>query len=313
MGVRNFDGCEKSCPYFITTKVLTFVLFYVMIITEQRKYTEIHNRRSKKKMIRKQNGNCEEVIFNSIAELVKFNRETERTEFYRNYHVSDEGSSGYSFTKTNSYEEAEDLLLHGWDEMAKTLNKKINVNVKSGNKTKTVYDVQGYQCSVPRYLQGIPTNMINNKKVIQKQKVLDIVKDFGYSGVTKSETIERESIKLLKAVNELESKGYRCNVSIVIVSKKGYTNNYVKMQVKIKNASQRMNIKQMAFPLVHPSMFRRIVFGIIERLEETKSFGSGYGWCTEYDEVKHLFKGSYFIPRIVSENEITDMEKYKVI
>lgn len=263
-------------------------------------------------MIRKEENGNKMVMFNSITELVQFNRETERTQFYKNYHMSDElGFSRYSFTKTNSYEEAEDLLLHGWDEMAEKLTKKINnVKCQNGYKNKTVYDVQGYQACVPRYLQGMPDSMVSSKRIVTKQKVLNIVKDFGYSGSTSAETIENESIKVLKAVSDLESRGYRVNLSITFVSK--CRGKYISMIVKIKNASQRMNIKQMAFPLVHPSMFRRIVFGMIERLEETKNFGSGYGYCTEYNETKHLFKGSYFIPRIVCEEEITDIEKYKI-
>lgn len=252
------------------------------------------------------------VCFDSITEVVKFNRETERTKFYQKYHTSDEVSDvGYNFTKTNSYEEAEDLLLHGWDEMAEKLTKKVsNVKCQNGYKNKTVYGVQGYQACVPRYLQGIPDSMVSNKRIVTKQKVLNIVKDFGYSGSTSTQTIEEESVKVLKLINSLESKGYRVNLSITFVSR--YRGKYISMMVKIKNASQRMNIKQMAFPLVHPSMFRRIVFGLIERLEETKHFGSGYGRCIEYNETKHLFKGQYFIPRIVSEQEITDIEKYKI-
>lgn len=263
-------------------------------------------------MIKKEIEGSKVIIFNSISEVVQFNRDTERTNFYQSYHTSDETGSGrYSFTKTNSYEEAEDLLLHGWDSMAERLTKKIgNVKCQNGYKNKTVYGVQGYQACVPRYLQGIPDNMVSSKRITTKQKVLNIVKDFGYSGATSAETIENESIKVLKAVNELELTGYRVNLSITFVSR--CRGGYRSVVVKIKNASQRMNIKQMAFPLVHPSMFRRIVFGLIERLPETECFGYGYGTCTEYNETKHLFKGDYFIPHIVSETEITDIEKYKI-
>lgn len=260
-------------------------------------------------MIKKEIEGSKMIIFNSISEVVKFNRETEKTRFYKNYHMSDEHGR-YDFTKTGSYEEAEDLLLHGWDSMAEKLTKKVgNVKCQNGYKNKMIYSMQGYQACVPRYLQGMPDSMISNKRIVTKQKVLNIVKDFGYSGATSTETIENESIKVLKVVNDLESRGYRVNLSIVFVSN---GRRYTGMQIKIKNASQRMNIKQMAFPLVHPSMFRRIVFGLIERLPETSNFGHGYGRCTEYNQTKHLFKGEYFIPRIVSEKEITDIEKYYI-
>lgn len=262
-------------------------------------------------MIRKTNNNGDKmIIFNSISEVVKFNRETERTEKYKFVHRSDEiGQYRYDFTKTNSYEEAEDLLLHGWDFMSQKLTKEIqNKKCKQSYKNKTVYGVQGFQACVPRYLQGMPDSMLSNKRVVTKQKTIDIVKDFGYSGRTTTDVMEEESIKVLRLVDSLESKGYRVNLSLVFVSK--YRGKYIGIMVKIKNASQRMNIKQMAFPLVHPSMFRRVLFGVIERLEETKDFGQGYGHCTSYDETKCLFQGQCFIPRIVSEQEITDIDKY---
>lgn len=265
-------------------------------------------------MVRKTHENKDKmVIFDSIMEVVQFNRNTERTEYYQKYHDSDSMSSDtYRFTKTSSYEEAEDFLLHGWDSMAEKLTNKLGkVTCKNnGYKNKTVYGVQGYQACVPRYLQGVPDNMVSNKRIVTKQKIINIVKDFGYPGATSANVIEEESIKVLKAVNELELKGYRVNLSIVFVSK--YRGEYIGIVVKIKNAGQKMNVKQLAFPLVHPSMFRRIMFGLIERLEETKHFGIGYGMCTTYEETKHLFKGQYFIPRIVSEQEITDIEKYKI-
>lgn len=305
---------KNKLSFFITTKfliteqsVLTFICFMLIYKHRNRKIKKWRYR----KMIRKTHDNGDKmVIFDSIMEVVQFNRKTERTKDYREYHVSDD-KIRTDFAATSSYEEAEDLLLHGWDSMAEKLTNRLGkVTCKNnGYKNKTVYGVQGYQACVPRYLQGMPDSMISNKCVVTKQKVLDIVKDFGYSGVTSTEKIEEESIKVLKLVNSLESKGYRVNLSITFVSG---GRKYTGIVMKIKNASQRMNIKQMAFPLVHPSMFRRIVFGLIERLDETKNFGEGYGYCTDYEETKHLFKGQYFIPRIVSEQEITDIEQYKI-
>ena len=267
-------------------------------------------------MVRKYYNNKKDVkiIFNSLSEVAKFNREAERTSFYGEFHISDEVSSNKDrFTGTHSYEEAEDLLLHGWDEMAKELTEKLG-NIKANSnkyKNKTIYNVSGYQACVPRYLQGIPTNMISNKRIVTKQKVLNITKDFGYSRKVSSRTIKEESIKVLKLINQLELQGYRCNVDICFVNKHNRGNTYDCISIRIKNASQKMNIKKMAFPLVHPSMFRRIMFGLMERLPECENYGYGYGYCTKYDETKHLFKDEYYIPRIVEEKEITDIEKYK--
>jgi hypothetical protein len=101
-------------------------------------------------------------------------------------------------------------------------------------------------------------------------------------------------------------------VFVSFVSRNARHNGYVDIRIKVKDSSQRMNLKQLAFPLAHPSMFRRIVFALIERLEDCKNFGEGYGWCTNWEEVKHLYKGEYYVPRNVREEEITNIEKYKI-
>lgn len=264
-------------------------------------------------MNRKETNNDVNISFDSIAEVVNYIDTVERTAFYKKYHISD--ANDYSFCGTSSMEEARELLFHGWEDGAKQLKDKLDAKVNANNigyKNKTFYDVTGFQCSVPRYLQGIPTNMINNKRVVQKQKVVNITKDFGYSGATSKEVMMRESIKFLRAVEKLEQQGIRCNVFVSFVSKTSKTNKYINIRIKVKESSQRMNLKQLAFPLAHPSMFRRITFALIERLEDCKNFGTGYGLCTEWETVKHLYKGEYYVPRNVREEEITDIEKYKV-
>lgn len=63
--------------------------------------------------------------------------------------------------------------------------------------------------------------------------------------------------------------------------------------------------------MVHPSMLRRIIFGLIERLPECEYLGKFYGIPARNSDAKLLFEKTYFIPAIVEEEEITDIEKYK--
>lgn len=146
-------------------------------------------------MKRTETNNNINISFNSIADVVNYIDTTERTLFYQKYHKSDD--TNCYFRGTHTMEEARDLLFHGWEDGAKQLKSKLDAKVNvnnSGYRNKAFYDIAGFQCSVPRYLQGIPTNMINNKKVIQKQKVVNITKDFGYSGTVTKETMMYESI-----------------------------------------------------------------------------------------------------------------------
>lgn len=261
--------------------------------------------------------NYTKVSFNSINDLMSFINNTPYTPEGKTWNCSiDTSKWTVMFTKTNSFEEATDLLYHGWESGAKLLTTKLNArNGSPVAKNKTVYDVAGFQCSVPRYLQGIPTNMIQNKRVAAKTKVANVVKNFAYASTVSAEMIEEESVKFLEMVQNMEqSSGTRCNVFITIpfyltASKR----NIVCIDVKIKDSTQRMNIKQMAFPLMHPSMFRRIIFNVIEKLEETKEVGSGHGYIIrEQDVVKETMNNVYYVPAIVEEQNIKQIEKYFV-
>lgn len=266
-------------------------------------------------MVKQKVGKNNIIHFNSITEVARFIRDNEDklTDTFKPLRKSERGRE--SFTGTESYDAAEDLLLHGWDEVSKEFTQSIKkVNTSVSFKNRNCYGVAGYQCSVPRYLQGIPTNMISNKRVPVKNKVISITKSISYNCSVRTETIKEQSLKVLKLVNKLESDGYRINLNIALVA----TNNsyakkpkMVSLVVKIKDASQRMNIKQMAFPMVHPSMLRRIIFGLIERLPECEYLGSFYGIPARNSDAKLLFEKTYFIPAIVEEEEITDIEKYK--
>lgn len=252
--------------------------------------------------------------FQNITELVHF---IETEEVYPNFKNKVGGpvsiSGGRAFTETENFEEAKDLLLHGWEHGTREIKGRVEAKETGVNmKQKTVYDVAGYQCSVPRYLQGIPTNMINKKSVAQKNKVITINKACCYAARTPAETIRTESVKVLQLVNRLEKQGYRVNLNVIFGSMK---RNAVVTKVRIKTASQKLNIKQTAFPLVHPSMLRRIILAVWERSEECsyKGFENGYGSvCDNYVLSRTLNKGEYLIPNVLSETEITDIKKYKI-
>ena len=257
------------------------------------------------------------VIFPSINNIVNFNRNTPQTEKMASINQSQaEGFRRTEFTGTTSYKETEGLLLHGWEDVSCELTKSLNAT-NTGLKTvsKNFFSPVGYQPCVPRYLLGLPDSMIQRKQIQQKQKVLNIIKSICYSSRVRTETIKEESLKVLKLIQSLESKGYRCNLYIVDgINKSWNTLEQTLIYLKIKESKQRLNIKQVAFPLVHPSMLRRIFFGVVERLESTKNVGIGYGKVLDEVSVKHktkqIIKNTIVLPPIIKENEITNIEIY---
>lgn len=249
--------------------------------------------------------------FKSISEVLKYINTHEITESFKNANCEHSKQNDKRFTGTSSFDEALELLQHGWDSGTKQINEGLKVQKSETNiKQKTVYDVTGFQCSVPRYLQGIPTNMVNKRNVKQNNKIVTINKNITYSSKTSQKEIIEQSVKVIKVADELERKGYRCNINIMFVTRSHSTTSVTK--VRIKDSSQKMNIKQMAFPIAHPSMLRRVMFALVERYPEcdNRGFTFGYGYpemCREYCKTNDLcFESKIY------EDVIKDIEQYRV-
>ena len=293
--------------------MLTLEQKYVIVNVQK----QVNNTEGEKDMIRKIDGNVYVTEFTTITDLLQFiktNKVYDR--FTEIKGVTSSECTDYIHvknSKTKDYAEAEDLLLHGWEHGVREIKNKVEAKETGMSlKQKSVYDVVGFQASVPRYLQGIPTNMVNKTNIKQKNKVITINKNATYSWSVSANTIIEESVKVLQLINRLEKQGYRVNLNVIYATCK--TNTCI-TKVRIKSSSQRLNIKQVAFPLCHPSMFRRIIFAVWERQKEndTYKFEEGYGHIlSDYFLNRHLNKGEYLIPALLDEKEIIEIDKYKI-
>ena len=170
-------------------------------------------------------------------------------------------------------------------------------------KPKNVLGVTGYQAIVPLYLQGVPNNMVTKKMTPVKQKVITMNKSIDYNGGVNADQIIEESIKAMQIVKKLEAQGYRCNLNIVLGTTAGYPSKQFVVKVRIKSANEKLNVSKLAFPLVHPSMLRRLFFRFIEVYPHvTKSFVSGYGSPATSNEMRNIFKGEYLLPNFIKKD-----------
>lgn len=253
--------------------------------------------------VEKINNKTEVIEYDSLNEFYNYliNTPFNKT-FCWNKHSSVDGT--YKFTKTKDFNEAVDLFKNGWSDMATKLVQKLKATetkMVPTMKPKTTLSVAGYQAIVPLYLQGVPNNMVNKKMVPIKQKVITLNKSINYNCGVDADQIIEESIKAMRIVKKLESQGYRCNLNIVLGTSAGGKQFIVK--IKIKSANEKMNISKLAFPLVHPSMLRRLFFRFIEVYPNvTKSFKLGYGTPATSEELKSIFKGEYLLPIIIKKD-----------
>lgn len=264
--------------------------------------------------VEKINSKTEVIEYDSLKEFYDYICNTPFNEAFRwAKHSSVEGDQW--FTKTKDFNEAVELFKGGWSDMAGKLVQKLKV-IESKQvpmmKPRSKLDVCGYQAIVPLYLQGVPNNMVNKKMVPVKQKVITLNKSIDYHGGVSTNEIMDESIKAMQIVKKLEAQGYRCNLNLVLGSSEG--NKQFVMKVRIKSANEKLNVSKLAFPLVHPSMLRRLFFRFMEVYPNvTKAFVHGYGMPATSAEMRKIFKGEYLLPNFIKKdvnsiNGIDDLE-----
>lgn len=220
-----------------------------------------------------------------------------------------------SFCGTKSFEEAIELFKNGWSEMSERLSNRLKVEGKFEPTMtyRNVQSVQGYHPIVPLYLIGIPNNMITKKMVPMKQKVVTLNKSLDYSVRVKTEQIIEESIKAFRIIQKLESQNYRVNLNLVIGASGSMWNSSGEkyfIRIRLKSANEKLNISKLSFPLVHPSMLRRLYFRFIEvHPPVSKSFLHGYGSPQSPQVLRSIWPDDILLPQFINK----DIEKINTL
>lgn len=250
--------------------------------------------------------------FNSMYEFYDYLCKTPLNDSFRWAKLASSREEHFEWYKTHNFDEAVDLMKKGWEDMSKKLTKRLEAiksEVKPIKKAKTVYGVAGYQAIVPLYLNGVPTNMASKKMVVQKQKVITINKDVGYNCDTSVEQIIEESIKALQIVKKLEAQGYRINLNVIHGTESMYCR--YSFKVRVKSAGEKLNISKAAFPLVHPSMLRRLGFRFLEVFPGVPChYVDGYGHAAESSVFQKQYPEEYTLPAFIDQRSF---ESFKTL
>ena len=200
----------------------------------------------------------------------------------------------FSFTHTNNFKEANDLMIKGdADSQSKILKIKskldYEMNSKQVNKVRSRADVAGYSPIVANAVMGLPKSMINSYRVPVKNKIVDIYINHSVGSFMSAETIAFRGAYILSYIDYLEQNGYRVNLFAGAFSYSPKDGEYSGFYVKIKSSSQPMNTLKTAFYVVHPSFLRRIYFRILENESRLKDkTHNGYGQATNFAQQRDL-------------------------
>ena len=205
--------------------------------------------------------------FESISEFQRAINTREVHEFYKDILSSENATK--TFTGTESYEEAENLLSYGDKSIAAKL---VECNGKRMNETKksTIYNSPvGFVPNIPNYLSGRPDNMFAVKTQTYKScKVLNVCINSAVSFDVTTKDIIAFNQKLLNVVYTLEKRGYRLNLYVGATLYFECTNNVGACFIKVKDSGKILNVTNVAYPLCNVSFARRHIFRWIETAKD---------------------------------------------
>ena len=205
--------------------------------------------------------------FESVSDFQRAINTREVHEFYKDILSSENATK--TFTGTESYEEAENLLLYGDKSIAAKL---VECNGKRMNEAKksTIYNSPiGFVPNIPNYLLGRPDNMFAVKTQTYKScKVLNVCVNAITKCVVESEDILAFNKKLLNVVYTLEKRGYRLNLYVGVVAEFSKSKNIGACFIKVKDSGKLLNVTNVAYPLCNVSFARRHMFKWMETAKD---------------------------------------------
>lgn len=262
--------------------------------------------------------------FDSIAQMTTVINSRTENKVFSGRTLSSRGGDK-EFTRTESYEEAERLLANGWEEPLDKIKKGVADGFKANttlNKSRPQTGIVGYAPCVPNAILGLPNSMIMTEKTPSKVKAIRILYSPSVTADVDEDDIFKSGVVVMNIVNDLELAGYRVRLDIEFFGSKK-DNEIVSAIVNVKDYRQPLDLKKLAFPISHPSMFRRLGFRWLETYPQLENSGFRGGYGTDqfgkdflenkkgYEENKILEKNEYLITTYLCRNKRFDKEEIK--
>lgn len=186
-----------------------------------------------------------------------------------------------SWEGVKSYDEALDFMKNGYQPTVENMRGVFKANrAGEGKRFAFQNNVQGFAPVVPLALKNVPNCMIDMRMRPIKAKVVDVYYDMTASCSTDSDDIIKAGQNILGSIIELETQGYRFN--LYACQTYSTRQDCDMLVVKVKDATQPLDLKRISFPLTHTAFFRVIGFDWYSRVPGGRYRG-GYGHGIAYD------------------------------
>lgn len=196
------------------------------------------------------------------------------------------------FTETESFEQALELAVNGWDAGLEQLP--ISDGVLSGSGVEFNQSVQGAVVNVPNYLQGLPDSMweMSEKREYNLPEIEVYVPLTCNSNNAGSDMLKR-CMEIIEYINKMQQTHQLKIIGVfdsVQSSGEGRGVNRIINNIVIKDFNERFVLNNIAFAF-HPSFFRRLDFRFSESTKYHEPYS--YGYTTELrDIISYIRKSS---------------------
>lgn len=196
-----------------------------------------------------------------------------------------DGKSYADFAGTANWNEAKELATNGWMEVRPQIDAAIDSvrdQLRHSGTLRPVFrfDVSGGEVMVPRYLECEPECMREAFLVPSLGRTVKIAIQTTTSGAVSTKQILARGAAVLGLVEVLALMNIGCEVW-AINSISGWDGG-----IKLREASDPMDLNTIAFAIAHPSMQRRVFFGLQEQEPNWRAMGchnaGGYGGVGYY-------------------------------
>lgn len=198
------------------------------------------------------------------------------------------------FTGSDSWDEAQALILSGAPDIVKKLSANLdNIARRTSESPRIVRGVAGFAPCVPAALAGRPDSMYARRRRPAQAPVIDIYFDASYNCDVSADTMIEIGSYMLAAVRDIESRGIRVNLHIVIFSEDS-RGNVAGLVTRVKSAGDSFSLAAVSYALCHPSFLRRHFFRVLETCPEASMKMPGYGG-TCHTVKKHIPAGAILV------------------
>jgi hypothetical protein len=189
-----------------------------------------------------------------------------------------------SWYKTAGWAACKKLIADGWVEGREKVAANLAAIFASGAAELScgdavAHEVGGAYPDVPLYVAGEVCHMVNDGDQLGEKPIIKLIVNTAANCSITGERLINRGAAITALVDEIESAGNSCEIIATWPAKARRGGAFYAPMVRIKAAGEIVPIDDLAFALGHPSMVRRVFFGLLEVDPKTDGHGfeDGYG------------------------------------